>query len=604
MVRRRVGRGPKDMRRSKLTDTLGSRHLAELLLIIILCAAVSPVCCDEGVDVRLYSLRGVSNDTEQQARGGPLARRTWLVQLDKNGGSGEAVLQALRDRGVAIADSEVHAASGLVSITAGSDADGAALAAALGGGGGGSGGGGLKGVATAQQMVPARVMRAPRDERGAGGGALPQLVGVDQYNNADDWTGLAAVRDNLRRVDGRKIKLGVLDAGVDYSHPALGKCSRGTVGKRSCRINPAYNFFTGTANGVSWCADHGTHVAGIAAGRARSWTRKGLPWRGVAHKASIGSYTMISCDGWDPPYEIAGLQRAAADGMDVINLSWGWNSGLFWPGGVVGVRDNLGRRQRDARRRRRGQRGRVSGPLFYHRARVRGGRARGRVSGQHRRPRRRDHVLRARARRRGHADGADDRQQQGARAPARARRARRHPQLRREHAVQGPQARRRARPGDAPVPRGRLRRGKLLVHAARRRVGAAGGHHHPRHVLRRPSDRALWPRDPAAGIHLGLRHLGVRAARGGGRREEAQAAVHRRAGDDAAARRKAAVELHEPWARLQPRDEARHCGAGRGAVERGHPRRLPLHQRHLHGIPLHRGRAGAADSAQGQDVGR
>lgn len=37
-----------------------------------------------------------------------------------------------------------------------------------------------------------------------------------QYNGADDWTGLAAVRSNLPKLTGKGVNVGILDCGTDY----------------------------------------------------------------------------------------------------------------------------------------------------------------------------------------------------------------------------------------------------------------------------------------------------------------------------------------------------------------------------------------------------
>ena len=71
---------------------------------------------------------------------------------------------------------------------------------------------------------------------------------------------------------------------------------------------------------------HGTHVAGIvgASGTAPSGVR------GVAPGVTFGAYRVFGCDGsTDTDIMLAAMERALADGMDVINMSIG--SSYQWP---------------------------------------------------------------------------------------------------------------------------------------------------------------------------------------------------------------------------------------------------------------------------------
>ena len=76
-------------------------------------------------------------------------------------------------------------------------------------------------------------------------------------------------------------------------------------------------------------SEHGTHVAGIAAGNAGT-VANGTPISGVAARAYIGNYKALSVptdadvglDG-NAAELVAAIEAAVADGMDVINLSLG-----------------------------------------------------------------------------------------------------------------------------------------------------------------------------------------------------------------------------------------------------------------------------------------
>jgi subtilisin family serine protease len=107
--------------------------------------------------------------------------------------------------------------------------------------------------------------------------------------------------------DGTGVKIGIVDSGIDSTHPDL-------AGK----VVAASDF---TGEGLQDLLGHGTHVASIAAGTGAG---SGGQYRGVAPGASLISakacvVTNICFDS----AIIAGLQFAAEQGADVINLSLG-----------------------------------------------------------------------------------------------------------------------------------------------------------------------------------------------------------------------------------------------------------------------------------------
>jgi subtilisin family serine protease len=50
-------------------------------------------------------------------------------------------------------------------------------------------------------------------------------------------TGVQAIHDNLKNVSGKGIKVGIIDSGVDYLHPALGGCFG-----PGCKVRYGYDF--------------------------------------------------------------------------------------------------------------------------------------------------------------------------------------------------------------------------------------------------------------------------------------------------------------------------------------------------------------------------
>ncbi|KAG0057096.1 hypothetical protein BGZ83_001530 [Gryganskiella cystojenkinii] len=138
--------------------------------------------------------------------------------------------------------------------------------------------------------------------------------------SALNMTGVTRAHAELE-LTGKGIKVGIIDTGVDFTHPALG-------GKFGPGYKVAYGWdFVGDAfNGKSTpvpgpipmdCAGHGTHVAGI-----------------VAAKTILGAYRVLGCNGSsNDDVILAALERAATDKMDIINLSIGEPNG--WPFSAV-----------------------------------------------------------------------------------------------------------------------------------------------------------------------------------------------------------------------------------------------------------------------------
>ncbi|KAJ3014587.1 UNVERIFIED_CONTAM: hypothetical protein HDU68_000216 [Siphonaria sp. JEL0065] len=144
-------------------------------------------------------------------------------------------------------------------------------------------------------------------------------------------TGVDRARSELG-LTGKGIKVGVIDSGVFYKHPALGGC-----------FGPGCRVVTGDLYGsnktapilpdndpIDTCssASHGTHVAGIIGANALNIVEKGfvptIPFTGVAPEVTLGAYRVFGCSGKTGNDIItAAIYRAAGDGMDIINMSLG-----------------------------------------------------------------------------------------------------------------------------------------------------------------------------------------------------------------------------------------------------------------------------------------
>ncbi|KAF3761776.1 subtilisin-like protein [Cryphonectria parasitica EP155] len=140
---------------------------------------------------------------------------------------------------------------------------------------------------------------------------------------------------------GHGIRIGIVDTGVDYRHPALGGC----FGK-NCLIEYGYDLV-----GDSWtgydapkpdpdpydnCIGHGTHVSGIIAAQ-----KNRMNFTGVAPGVKLGMYKVFSCEGLGTTDDvlISAFGMAFDDGSDIITASLGTAGG--WsetPFGVVASR--------------------------------------------------------------------------------------------------------------------------------------------------------------------------------------------------------------------------------------------------------------------------
>ncbi|MBD0709635.1 MULTISPECIES: S8 family peptidase [unclassified Streptomyces] len=108
--------------------------------------------------------------------------------------------------------------------------------------------------------------------------------------------------------DGTGVKIAVLDTGVDKTHEDL---ATQVVGERN---------FSSSPDAVDRVG-HGTHVASIAAGTG---AKSGGRYKGVAPGAKVLSGKVLDDDGYgDDSGIIAGMEWAAAEGADVVNLSLG-----------------------------------------------------------------------------------------------------------------------------------------------------------------------------------------------------------------------------------------------------------------------------------------
>jgi minor extracellular serine protease Vpr len=157
--------------------------------------------------------------------------------------------------------------------------------------------------------------------------SLP-LIGADTVQSELGYTG-------------QGVKVGIIDTGIDYTHPDLGACTHIGSGCRTAYgfdfvgdnydsnpLDPTYNPVAAPDNDPMDCAGHGTHVAGIVGANGNLATGGAL---GVAPGVTFGAYRVFGCIGsTDDSVILTAMERAYSDGMQIISMSLG-DSFESWP---------------------------------------------------------------------------------------------------------------------------------------------------------------------------------------------------------------------------------------------------------------------------------
>jgi minor extracellular serine protease Vpr len=118
-----------------------------------------------------------------------------------------------------------------------------------------------------------------------------------------------------RKLDGTGTAIGIIDTGIDYTHPDLGGAKF-----PNAKVVGGYDFADDDANPMDM-QGHGTHVAGIAAADGKV--------QGVAPKAKLYAYKVFSDQGGGAADGdiIAALDRSVRDHCTVVNMSLGTSGG-------------------------------------------------------------------------------------------------------------------------------------------------------------------------------------------------------------------------------------------------------------------------------------
>ena len=219
-----------------------------------------------------------------------------------------------------------------------------------------------------KRMWPVRIFSVPKDEVvWKGTDHFPAQVALQKRQSSGNATDTFSPHvmtqvDQLRAdgVRGKGIKIGVVDTGIDYLHPALGGgfgaghlVSYGTdlVGDNYTGVCDAwvpskyvlrhrykvpiptlltYTDFVSQFNTpvpdpdpIDECEGHGSHVAGIIAARTNPFG-----FTGAAPDVTLGAYRVFGCGGSaGNDVLIAAFNQAYEDGSDIITASIGGASG-------------------------------------------------------------------------------------------------------------------------------------------------------------------------------------------------------------------------------------------------------------------------------------
>jgi subtilisin family serine protease len=192
----------------------------------------------------------------------------------------------------------------------------------------------LEGLRSVAALYPVLTVDAPETSS----------VSDPELATAIVMTGADIAQDTLG-FTGEGVKVAVMDTGIDYDNPALG--GDGVTRTDSSqfpnsRVVAGFDFvgdgFNASGSGAALvpnpdprpddCNGHGSHVAGIV---GADGDVGGGPIKGVAPDVTFGAYRVFGCVGsTTADIMIAAMERALADGMDILNMSIG-SAFQTWP---------------------------------------------------------------------------------------------------------------------------------------------------------------------------------------------------------------------------------------------------------------------------------
>ncbi|GAB7193711.1 S8 family serine peptidase [Kineococcus sp. NUM-3379] len=138
-----------------------------------------------------------------------------------------------------------------------------------------------------------------------------------------DMTQIGVDEAHLTSTGSPRVLVGVLDSGVDETHPELDS-SFDAASSVSCVRGGVPDTTPGAWRPTT--SDHGMHVAGTIAA-----DRDGAGMVGVAPDTRIASVKVVDDDGYIyPEYAVCGFMWAAQQRMDVTNNSYFVDPWMFW----------------------------------------------------------------------------------------------------------------------------------------------------------------------------------------------------------------------------------------------------------------------------------
>ena len=189
----------------------------------------------------------------------------------------------------------------------------------------------VEGLSSVKALYP--VLRVPMPETTSL--SNPDLATAIELTGAD-------IAQNSLNLTGEGVDVAVLDTGIDVDHPDIG--GDGVTGGAesgdsfpNSRVLRGWDFvgdaYNASGTGAALiphpdpnpddCNGHGSHVAGIVGADGEV--------TGVAPEVNFGAYRVFGCTGsTTSDILVAAMERALADGMDVLNMSIGLG-GQGWP---------------------------------------------------------------------------------------------------------------------------------------------------------------------------------------------------------------------------------------------------------------------------------
>ncbi|KAL7627196.1 hypothetical protein AAE478_003972 [Parahypoxylon ruwenzoriense] len=190
----------------------------------------------------------------------------------------------------------------------------------------------LSSLSSVKQVWPNRVYTLPKDEVIWTGQSEEYIKNVKRQLGNDTFTPHVMTQvDKLQAkgITGKGIKIGIIDSGVDYTHPALGGC----FGGPDCLFTFGTDIVGDDYNGdnipvpdadpYDGCGGHGTHVSGIIAAQANE-----LGFTGAAPGVTLGMFRVFGCTGGaGNDVLIDAYMKAFEAGSNIITASIGGSSG-------------------------------------------------------------------------------------------------------------------------------------------------------------------------------------------------------------------------------------------------------------------------------------